>query len=379
MRHCGFALPLYLLRKTGSAALYGGITAAALVPMLAGTLYGGILADSCRKQTLLAVLNFITALGLAGRRNLFPSNPINRRRIGHTLPFVRRRRSVPACCTGSLPLLLLGPALTQGNAAIQLADTIDELLGPLLGSLLLQSVGLRTLLIFCAVCLAATALFFQTLPIPQPTRQPPAAPGQRAAVGPLLRHDPQLFGMVGVLALLNLAVVPAITVGVPILVVQYLALPDRALAFTQSAMSAGGLLGGVLAGALAGRQHSRQKMLTLWCISAVCALLGAAALPGVPSTVSYGAVTFLAFCQMAAAVPFQIDLVSSLQAQVPAAQVGRCMSFVTFAICLTQPAGQTLYGLAYDRFAAQPFLVPLLAAAASIAINIAARVFLQQR
>ena len=59
-----FALPLYLLRKTGSAALYGGITAAALVPMLAGTLYGGILADSCRKQTLLAVLNFITALGL---------------------------------------------------------------------------------------------------------------------------------------------------------------------------------------------------------------------------------------------------------------------------------------------------------------------------
>ena len=46
-----FALPLYLLRKTGSAALYGGITAAALVPMLAGTLYGGILADSCRKQT----------------------------------------------------------------------------------------------------------------------------------------------------------------------------------------------------------------------------------------------------------------------------------------------------------------------------------------
>lgn len=231
------------------------------------------------------------------------------------------------------------------------------------------------MLIFCAVCLAATALFFQALPIPQPTRQPPAAPGQRAAVGPLLRHDPQLFGMVGVLALLNLAVVPAITVGVPILVVQYLALTDRALAFTQSAMSAGGLLGGVLAGALARRQHGRQKMLTLWCISAVCALLGAAALPGVPSTVSYGAVTFLAFCQMAAAVPFQIDLVSSLQAQVPAAQVGRCMSFVTFAICLTQPAGQALYGLAYDRFAAQPFLVPLLAAAASIAINIAAARF----
>ena len=70
-----FALPLYLLRKTGSAALYGGITAAALVPMLAGTLYGGILADSCRKQTLLAVLNFITALGLLAAAICFRQIP----------------------------------------------------------------------------------------------------------------------------------------------------------------------------------------------------------------------------------------------------------------------------------------------------------------
>ena len=244
-----FALPLYLLRKTGSAALYGGITAAALVPMLAGTLYGGILADSCRKQTLLAVLNFITALGLLAAAIFFRQIPSTAVVLGTLCLLYAAEGLFQPAVQASLPLLLRGPALTQGNAAVQLADTIDELLGPLLGSLLLQAVGLRTLLIFCAVCLAATALFFQTLPIPQPTRQPPAAPGQRAAVGPLLRHDPQPFGMVGVLALLNLAVVPAITVGVPILVVQYLALPDRALAFTQSAMSAGGLLGGVLAGA----------------------------------------------------------------------------------------------------------------------------------
>ena len=33
-----FALPLYLLRQTGSAALYGGITALAMLPALAGIL-----------------------------------------------------------------------------------------------------------------------------------------------------------------------------------------------------------------------------------------------------------------------------------------------------------------------------------------------------
>ena len=51
-----FALPLYLLRQTGSAALYGGITALAMLPALAGMLTGGALADRCRKVRLMALL-----------------------------------------------------------------------------------------------------------------------------------------------------------------------------------------------------------------------------------------------------------------------------------------------------------------------------------
>ena len=125
-----FALPLYLLRQTGSAALYGGITAAALVPMLAGTLYGGILADSCRKQTLLAVLNFITALGLLAAAICFRQIPSTAVVLGTLCLLYAAEGLFQPAVQASLPLLLLGPALTQGNAAIQLADTIDALLGP---------------------------------------------------------------------------------------------------------------------------------------------------------------------------------------------------------------------------------------------------------
>lgn len=56
-----FALPLYLLRQTGSAALYGGITALAMLPALAGMLTGGALADRCRKARLMALLDLMTA------------------------------------------------------------------------------------------------------------------------------------------------------------------------------------------------------------------------------------------------------------------------------------------------------------------------------
>ena len=173
------------------------------------------------------------------------------------------------------------------------------------------------------------------------------------------------------LALFNLAVVPAVTVGVPLLVVRYYAFSDTALAITQSAMSAGGLLGGVLAGAFAKRLSLRRGTAALWCITAVCALLGLAVLPCVPAAAGYIAVTSLAFCMMAAAALFQILLFTAIQAHAPTGKTGRFMSLITVCACLTQPVAGA-FGLLYGRFAALPSAVLFAAAAASIFINIAA-------
>ncbi len=156
-----------------------------------------------------------------------------------------------------------------------------------------------------------------------------------------------------VLALLNFGCrTPAVTVGVPLLVVRYYAFSDTALAITQSAMSAGGLLGGVLAGAFAKRLSLRRGTAALWCITAVCALLGLAVLPCVPAAAGYIAVTSLAFCMMATAALFQILLFTAIQSHAPTGQTGRFMSLITVCACLTQPAGQAACGLLYGLFAA---------------------------
>ena len=70
-----FALPLYLLRRIDSAALYGSVTALALVPMLLGTLAGGVLADRCRKQKIMAVLDTVSAIGMAAAAVILPAAP----------------------------------------------------------------------------------------------------------------------------------------------------------------------------------------------------------------------------------------------------------------------------------------------------------------
>ena len=360
---------MYLLRRTDSAALYGSVTALALVPMLLGTLAGGVLADRCRKQKIIAVLDTVSSIGMAAAAVILPAAPVTPLVLAALcLLYVVEGLYQPAV-QASLPLLLNGAALAQGNAVIQLVDTIDELLGPLLGSVLLHTLELRGLLLLCAVCFAVSALWERTLPIPH---APAARSCLRLPPKAFFRQARPLLRLAMVLALLNLAVVPAFTVGVPLLVVRYYAFSDTALAITQSAMSAGGLLGGVLAGAFAKRLSLRRGTAALWCITAVCALLGLAVLPCVPAAAGYIAVTALAFCMMAAAALFQILLFTAIQAHAPTGQTGRFMSLITVCACLTQPVGQAACGLLYGLFAALPSAVLFAAAVASIFINLAA-------
>ena len=149
-----FALPLYLLRQTGSAALYGGITALAMLPALAGMLTGGALADRCRKARLMALLDLVTAGIAAAAAAGLPHLsllPLILTVLGSLYAIQGLYQPVVRAC---LPLLLNGTQLLRGNAVIQLVDTVDELLGPLLGAVLLERLGIRGLLALCGVCAA---------------------------------------------------------------------------------------------------------------------------------------------------------------------------------------------------------------------------------
>ena len=161
-----FALPLYLLRRTDSAALYGSVTALALVSMLLGTLAGGVLADLCRKQKIMAVLDTVSVIGMAAAAVILPAVPVTPLVLAALCLLYAVEGLYQPAVQASLPLLLDGAALARGNAVIQLVGTIDELLGPLLGSVLLHTLGLRGLLLLCAVCFAVSALWERTLPIP---------------------------------------------------------------------------------------------------------------------------------------------------------------------------------------------------------------------
>ena len=56
-----FALPLYLLNRTGSSALFGTVTACAFLPTILLSPVGGMIADRVNKRNIMVVLDFFTA------------------------------------------------------------------------------------------------------------------------------------------------------------------------------------------------------------------------------------------------------------------------------------------------------------------------------
>lgn len=55
-----FALPLYLLRETGSSTLFGVVTACSFAPMVILSMIGGVLADRVNKRNIMVGLDFCT-------------------------------------------------------------------------------------------------------------------------------------------------------------------------------------------------------------------------------------------------------------------------------------------------------------------------------
>ena len=68
-----FALSLYVLDTTGSAAVFGGILAVSMVPTILCSPLGGVLADRVPRQRIMWGLDFFTAALVLGDKAYTPA------------------------------------------------------------------------------------------------------------------------------------------------------------------------------------------------------------------------------------------------------------------------------------------------------------------
>ncbi|MCI8869903.1 MAG: MFS transporter [Lawsonibacter sp.] len=351
-------LPLYLLEVTGSSALFGLVSAAAFVPMVALAPLGGVAADRLPKARTMAALDFFTCgLTLAvalllGRAPLIPLLLVSM-----ALLYAVQGAYQPVV-SASIPLLAGPEGLMGGNAAINLVASLSGLLGPVLGGLLYAAVGLMPVLWVSAGCFLLSAVMELFIRIPH---RP--APMERSVwstvkgdmaqgLDYLFRQERALSHGVWIVCGFNLLFSAMLIVGMPVIITQRLGLAESLYGFAQGAMGLGGLLGGLLAGALGSRLSVRRSWLLL-ALGAACA--GGMALPlalNAPALVCYGVLAAMVLSITALATLFQVVMLAFVQGRTPDHLVGKVISCVMALSMCASPLGQALYGTLFEHLPA---------------------------
>lgn len=371
-----FALPLYLLRETGSSTLFGVVTACSFVPLVVLSMIGGVMADRVNKRNIMVGLDFSTAILIAVFYLSLGKLP--------TVPLFivvlmllygisgTYQPSVQAC----VPLLVVPDKLMAGNAVINQVNTLSGLLGPAVGGVMFSAGGIYPILAVSIVCFTLSAIMEIFIRIPHEKRK------RNESVQSFIRNDlkdcylfvktekPIFISIVFLISIFNLVLSAVMIVGTPILITQVLKMSDTMYGFTQAALGLGGLCGGILTAFVAEKLKLYKSYLLLLVCAGSVALMGLSLFLNMPTIISYLVIMLMTFIAMGASTLFMVQIYTTVQTQTPPHLVGKVMAaLISIAMC-GQPIGQAIYGVLFDIFASNTWIVLIGAAGAAFVISL---------
>jgi MFS family permease len=160
------ALVVMVVEITGSASAVGGALVARLLPTIASPL-AGVLADRVDRRVVLVASDLARAvlvLGLVYARDLATI---------YVLVFLMglARTVFNPTVRAAFPSVVGGGDLTRANALISGAFSTSIMVGPVLGGLLVASIGVDAAFLTDAVTYLISAILLSTVPLPHPSRE----------------------------------------------------------------------------------------------------------------------------------------------------------------------------------------------------------------
>lgn len=373
-----FALPLYLLNETGSAALFGVVSACAFIPMIVLSPVGGIFADRVNKRNIMVVLDFATAILvlmimlLLGKMNLVVLL------FGAMFILYGVQGAYQPAVQASIPALLSEEHIMQGNAVINLISSFSGLIGPVIGGALFGFYGIMPILYVSAVCFLLSAIMEIFIHIPFEKKQ---TQGNIFAIGfgdlkesfhYISKEQPLIIKLSLAVAAINMILSALIIIGLPVIVTQMLAFEseaaNRLYGYAEGVMAIGSLCGGMGAGVFAGKMRTRNGYMLLFYDALTLIPIGIALLLPMPAMVAYIVILVSCFVMMFLANLFSIQLKAYLQMIVPADLIGKVISCAMCIGMCASPIGQAIYGGLFEGMRSCIYLVFFAAAVLTVAL-----------
>lgn len=379
-----FALPLYLLRETGSSALFGIVIAVSFIPVIFLSFLGGILADRINKRNIMVCLDFLTALIvivlilIIGKVSIVPLlivvlmllNGIS----GTYQPAIQ----------ASIPFLVPKESVMQASSIVNQVSALAGLLGPILGGLLFGAYGITTILVISTLCFLLSAIMEIFITIPFQKRS------DNLGVWNIIKNDvkesfhyikfdkPLLFNIIMIVSAFNLVLTSMLIVGTPILIIDILGMSDELLGLAQGVLALGGLFGGIFVAIFSKHLKLSNSHLILLFISISIGLMGLPFILQLSNMVSYVVIVIMSFISMALSTIFSIQMMSTIQIETPPELVGKVIALMIAFAMSAQPIGQAIYGVLFDLFNNQVGFIILGASLMSMLIALTSKKVFKQ-
>ena len=374
-----FALALYVLDATGSAAVFGTVTAIAVIPTILLSPFGGILSDRVNRRNIMAALDFATAaLALGLGLLLSEENAVALITVTLLLLSV-----IQACYTpsvnSSVPLLQAEGNLVKANAVVSQVSMLANLIGPVLGGVLYGFFGAMPIILVSGVCFFLSAVLELFIHIPfQPLDAKTGIlqivkDDLRESIRFMTREQPDILRITLMIAVYSLFIVSTITVGLPYMVRTVLGLSSQLYGAAEGLMAAAGIAGGIASGFLAGRLKTSRLYWLLVLSGAALVPVGAAFLLGCGPMTCYIVITICIMAMQLLIALFSIFMLSLAQGRTPSHLLGKMTAYIMTLTMCAQPVGQALYGVLFDRFAGSLYLPLIATALIAAAIGLASR------
>jgi MFS family permease len=368
-----FSLPLFLLRETGSPALFGMVTACSLLPVILLSLLGGVLADRVNKRNIMVFLDFSTAGIIAGFYFLVGRVPTIPLFIVTLMLLYGISGTYQPAVQASIPVLVAKDHILTASAVVNQIGSLASLVGPVTGGWLYGLWGMELILKISVVCFAISAVMELFLTIPYIKR-----PQEKTALQ-IVRHDlqdsthflrfekPAFLKVCLVIAGLNLFLSSMVTIGVPVMIVEHWGLSNQLLGIAQGLLAAGGVLGGLLTALLGKRLQPERAYVFLILCAMLTLLMGAGMLWSNTPYLKYLILSGTGTAITIFSTMFSIQMLAVVQRETPEHLIGKVIACIMTLIMCAQPIGQLIYGIFLEQISA----VPILTGAGAISMCIA--------
>ncbi len=357
----GFSLTLYLLDATGSAAIFGTITAISALPWAIAGPIGGIMADKFSKKKIMVTLDFITSaliftIAIIG----FDLGVVII--IGVTKFILSTIQSMYAPSVSSSLVYLVEPNyLVKANSLTSGINSLARVLGPVLAGVIYSIAPIEIVLYIGGAIFFVCAVIECFMKIPKISlsvgeSEQKESYSVKESFAFLIKENKYLFRFLCCVALAGLSITSIVSIGLPFIVNIYLDLPSQFYGTISAVASIGSLGAGTILFIFPNKLAFRNCGYIYIASGIILALMGLALY------IATGVISFVILCGlvlllMVANALIYILMHSFIQKISPPKMLGKIMSCVTILAGFCDPLGQILYGRLFDMPNVSPDLV----------------------